>query len=416
MLEQFFKLKKNETTVGIEVTAGLTTFFSMAYVLFINPQILALTGMPTQAILLATALSAAVGTFFLAFYANVPYAQAPGMGMNAFFTYTVVFALGFTWQEALCMVFLTGIAGTIITVTRIRKKIIKAIPLSLQYTIGGSIGIFIIYSGLKNAELLTVMPNDQAVMSLNNESYTISKEVIDAFSSLVTGGGISPDMGSLNNPFALLTIIGLIFIVILMIARVKGAILIGIIFATIVGIPIGVTDISIINNPAYSVLSNFSELGKTFGAAFGPQGLGSLIADPSRYILIIFTIFTFTLTDLFDTIGTFIGTGRRSGIFTLEDEKAIQKESGLKTRMERALFADTVATSVGAVLGTSPVTTFVESASGIKVLRTYRPNKSNYWRTFFTCNLFFASHIDCPKSCHSTRTDCCWLHYAYRFF
>lgn len=365
MLEKMFQLKENNTTIGTEITAGLTTFFAMSYIIFVNPQILALTGMPTQAVFLATVLSTAVGTLILALYANVPYAQAPGMGLNAFFTYTVVFALGFSWQEALFMVFLTGIVGILITVTSIRKKIIHAIPESLQHAIGGGIGVFIAYIGIKNAQLLEFTSEGQDIIAVNNEPFTSGTEINGPINTVVTGGGIIPDLGSLTNPYALLALFGLITMVVLMVAKVKGAILIGIVLTTLVGIPMGVTDLSGLTNPANSFGSAFSELGTTFGAAFGSEGLMSLLADPSRYALILITVFAFTLTDVFDTIGTFIGTGRKAGIFTLDDEKSMDKGHGLNTKMEKALLADTVATAAGAVFGTSPVTTFVESAAGI---------------------------------------------------
>lgn len=365
MLEKFFQLKENGTTVGTEIAAGLTTFFAMSYIIFVNPQILSLTGMPTQAVFLATVLSAAVGTLIMALYANVPYAQAPGMGMNAFFTYTVVFALGFSWQEALAMVFFTGLVGVIITVTPVRKMIIRAIPESLQHAIGGGIGVFIAYIGLKNAQLLQFTSEGQDILSVNNEPYTMGTEISGAVNTVVTGGGIIPDLGNFANPYVLLAVIGLVITVILMIAKVKGAILIGIVLTTLIGIPMGVTDLSGLTNPANSITSAFSEIGTTFGAAFGSQGMGSLISDPSRYPIILITVFAFTLTDVFDTIGTFIGTGRKSGIFTVEDEKAMDAGSGLNTKMEKALLADVGATLLGSVFGTSPVTTFVESTAGI---------------------------------------------------
>lgn len=365
MLEKFFQLKENDTTITTEVTAGLTTFFAMSYIIFVNPQILSLTGMPTQAVFLATVFSTVIGTLILSLYANIPYAQAPGMGLNAFFTYTVVFTLGFSWQEALFMVFLTGLVGITITVTPIRKKIISAIPESLQHAIGGGIGVFIAYIGLKNAQLLEFTSEGQDIISVNNEPYAAGTEITGAINTVVTGGGIIPDMGSLTSPYALLAIIGLITMVVLMVAKVKGAILIGIVLTTIIGIPMGITDLSGLTNPANTFTSAFGELGVTFGAAFGSQGLGSLLADPSRYALILITVFSFTLTDVFDTIGTFIGTGRKSGIFSPEDEKSMEQGRGLNTKMEKGLLADTIATAVGAVLGTSPVTTFVESAAGI---------------------------------------------------
>src|SRR5699024_446100 len=153
-MEKFFKLKEHNTTVGTEVMAGLTTFFAMSYIIFVNPAILSLAGMPSQAVFLATILAAIVGTLIMGLFANVPYAQAPGMGLNAFFTYTVVFALGFSWQEALAMVFFCGLVNILITVTSVRKMIIQSIPISLQNAIGGGIGVFVSYIGLKNAGFL----------------------------------------------------------------------------------------------------------------------------------------------------------------------------------------------------------------------------------------------------------------------
>lgn len=149
MLEEYFQLKENNTNVGREIAAGVTTFFAMSYIVFVNPQILSLTGMPSQAVFLATIISSAIGTLIMGLYAKVPYAQAPGMGLNAFFTYTVVFALGFSWQEALAMVFICGIVNIVITMTSIRKMIIHSIPETLQHAIGGGIGVFIAYIGLK---------------------------------------------------------------------------------------------------------------------------------------------------------------------------------------------------------------------------------------------------------------------------
>lgn len=364
MLENFFQLKENDTNIGREIAAGLTTFFAMSYIVFVNPQILSLTGMPTQAVFMATIISTAIGTLILGLFAKVPYAQAPGMGLNAFFTYTVVFALGFTWQEALAMVFFCGVVNIIITVTRIRRMIIHAIPESLQHAIGGGIGVFIAYIGLKNAEFLEFTSEAQDIVAVNNAPYD-GGVVEGELNTVITGGGIIPDIVSFTNPYAMLALIGLIITAILMIRNVKGAILIGIIATTLIGIPMGVTDLSGLSNPASSFAAAFSELGVTFGAAFGSEGIGSLVADPSRYALILITVFAFTLTDIFDTIGTFIGTGRKTGIFTLEDEKSMDEGVGLHTKMEKALFADAFATAAGAVFGTSPVTTFVESAAGI---------------------------------------------------
>ena len=329
-MESFFKLKENGTNVRTEILAGLTTFFAMAYIVMVNPDILSATGMPWGAVFLATIAASIIGTLVMGLFANVPYAQAPGMGLNAFFTFTVVFSLGFTWHEALAMVFICVIINILITVTNIRKLIIKCIPESLQNAIGGGIGIFIAYIGLQNAGLIGF------------------------------GAGV-PELVPLNNASVLLTLFGLAVTVILLVRNVKGAIFIGIIITTLLGIPFGVTQVG----DTVSLSEAFSQLGTTFGAAFGNPGMLSLFSDLSKLPLVLMTIFAFSLSDTFDTIGTFIGTGRRAGIFSAEDMKALETSSGFKSKMDRALFADATATSIGAIFGTSNTTTYVESAAGI---------------------------------------------------
>jgi AGZA family xanthine/uracil permease-like MFS transporter len=353
-MEKFFKLKEHGTNVSTEVLAGFTTFFTMAYIIFVNPSMLSLTGMPYQAVFLATIIAAAVGTLVMGLFANVPYAQAPGMGLNAFFTFTVCFAFGFTWQQALAMVFICGIINILITVTRIRKSIIKSIPISLQHAIGGGIGIFIGYIGIKSAGLIQ-FTSDAGKYLLLEPSKTV-----------VADASAVPALVALNNPSVLLAVIGLVLTVVLLVLKVKGAVLIGIIASTIIGIPMGVVDVSKAGATA-GIGQAFSDLGITFGAAFGPEGMGSLFSDPTKIPLVLITIFAFSLSDTFDTIGTFIGTGRRSGIFSAEDEKSMQNSKGFKSKMDKALFADAIATSVGAIFGTSNTTTYVESAAGIGV-------------------------------------------------
>ena len=329
-MESFFKLKENGTNVRTEVLAGLTTFFAMAYIIMVNPDMLSLSGMPWGAVFLATIAASIIGTLVMGLFANVPYAQAPGMGLNAFFVFTVVFGLGFTWQEALAMVFICGVINILITVTKVRKLIIKCIPESLQNAIGGGIGIFIAYIGFQNAGLLSFE------------------------------AGI-PELVALNNPSVLLTLLGLALTIILLVKGVRGAIFIGIVVTTLLGIPFGVTQLG----ETISLSQAFSELDTTFGAAFGNPGLLSLFSDASKLPLVLMTIFAFSLSDTFDTIGTFIGTGRRAGIFTSEDMKALESGSGFKSKMDKALFADATATSIGAIFGTSNTTTYVESAAGI---------------------------------------------------
>ena len=325
-----FKLKENGTTFGREVVAGLTTFFAMAYIIAVNPGLLSQAGMEWGAVFLATIISSIIGTLIMGLVANVPYAQAPGMGLNAFFVFTVCFTLGFTWQQALSMVFICGLINIIITVTKIRKYIIKAIPRSLQNAIGGGIGIFVAYIGLLNVGIISFDSGVPALATLNQEALW-------------------------------LFLIGLALTIILLVCKVKGAILIGIVVTALLGIPMGVTATA----DTISFTEACQQLPTTFGAIFTSEGLGSLFPDITKLPLVLITIFSFSISDTFDTIGTFIGTGRRSGIFSDEDEKAMETTSGFKSKMDRALFADATATSIGAILGTSNTTTYVESAAGI---------------------------------------------------
>jgi len=323
----------------------------MAYIIFVNPQMLSQTGIPFGAVFLATIIASVAGTLVMALFANVPYAQAPGMGLNAFFTYTVVFLLGFSWKEALAMVFLCGLINILITVTKVRKLIIKAIPSSLQSAIGGGIGIFIAYLGIKNAGLLK--------FTLDPGTYT----ALDS-GTIIGGSSAVPALVDFDNKAVILSIIAIALFVILLVLKVKGAILIGIAATTIIGIPLGVVNVSDLSGTT-GLGESFSQLGETFGAALGAEGLGSLFSDASRIPLVLMTIFAFSLSDTFDTIGTFVGTGKRTGIFDAADEKALQEGTGFKSKMDKALFADSVATSIGAIFGTSNTTTYVESAAGI---------------------------------------------------
>ncbi len=331
-MKGIFKLKENGTTVGKEVVAGLTTFFAMAYIVVVNPTILSSAGMEWGAVFLASIISAVVGTLIMGLVANVPYAQAPGMGINAFFVYTVCFGLGFTWQQTLSMVFVCGLINILITVTKLRKYIIKAIPSSIQSAIGGGIGIFVAYCGLLNVKFID-------------------------FSSGV------PAMSILDQPSLWLFLIGLLLTVVLLVCKVKGAILIGIVATALIGIPMGVT----VMTDAVSFSQACQQLPSTFCVIFTEEGLPSLFADAAKIPLVLITIFSFSLTDTFDTIGTFIGTGRKAGLFTDEDEQVMENKPGFKSKMDKALFADATATSIGAIFGTSNTTTYVESAAGIAV-------------------------------------------------
>ncbi len=347
-MEKFFKLKENGTNASTEVLAGLTTFFAMAYIIVVNPTVLSQSGMEWGAVFLATIISAIIGTLIMGLVANVPYAQAPGMGLNAFFVFTVCFGLKFTWQQALSMVFICGLINILITVTKIRKYIIKAIPRSLQNAIGGGIGVFIAYIGLKSANIINFTNDTGAAVDIGASIH--GSQIVPTLSGFAS-----------SEKATLLAIIGLVVTIVLLMLNVKGAIFIGIIVTALIGIPMGLTRMGEVE----SFNDALKSLPKTFGVIFTDKGLVSLFNDPSKLPIVLVTIFSFSLSDTFDTIGTFIGTGRRSGIFSEEDEKSMETTAGFKSKMDKALFADAVATSIGAIVGTSNTTTYVESAAGI---------------------------------------------------
>ncbi len=312
-LENFFELTKNDTSVRTEVLAGLTTFVTMAYILFVNPIILADAGLDQGAVFMATALAAAISTLFMGLFANYPFALAPGMGLNAFFAYVMVGAMGIAWQTALGAVFLSGIIAVIVTLTGLRELLIKAIPVPLKHAVGAGIGLFIAFIGLQNAGI-----------------------VVGSEATLV-------DLGDFTNPSTLLATIGLIITAVLIARGVRGGILLGIIITTIIGIPMGITQIpqSLVSTPP-SMLPGFMKLDVISALKF------SLFP-------VIFSLF---FADLFDTIGTFVGVASRTGM--------IDEHGNLK-RGNKALFADSIGTVIGSLLGTSNTTTYVESAAGVSV-------------------------------------------------
>ena len=312
MLERLFQLRKNNTTIKTEILAGITTFMTMAYILFVNPTILSTTGMDFTAVMIGTAIAAAVGTFLTAFLAKIPFAQAPGMGLNAFFTFSVVLGMGYTWQQGLAIVLLSGVLFLLITISPLRSKMIEMIPRSLKYAISGGIGLFIALIGLLNAEIITANDN---LLSLN----------------------------LIGKPQAL-ALLGVAITFILMLLKVKGALLISIVATTIIGIFTGVT-----NLPSELTLANVSLAPVFLQFDFNLLSLG--------LIPLITTILSFTLVDMFDSIGTLVGTAGNVGMLD---------EEGNLPQGDKALVADAVATCVGACLGTSTVTTYVESATGIE--------------------------------------------------
>lgn len=333
MLEKLFKLKENNTNVRTEITAGITTFMTMAYILAVNPSILGEAGMDPTGVLLATCLASFIGTACMAFMANLPFALSAGMGLNAFLTYTVVLGFGYPWQVALLAVFIEGIIFIVLSVTKVREAIFDAIPFSLKNAVSVGIGLFIAFIGLQNAGL-----------SVGNSSTLVS---IVSFTDNFNTAGIS----------ALLAVIGTIATAVLYIKNVKGSILIGILGTWVLGIICQLTGLYTVDaaNGYYSLLptlamTDFTKLGETFGQCFNVDFSSVGIFN---FIVI---IFSFLFVDLFDTLGTLIGVSTKAGMLD---------EEGKLPKIKPALLADAIATTAGAVLGTSTTTTFVESSAGV---------------------------------------------------
>ena len=332
MLEKIFKLKERGTNVKTEIAAGITTFMTMAYILAVNPNILSATGMDSTAVLLATCLASFIGTVCMAFMADLPFALSAGMGLNAYMAYTVCGNLGYPWQVALLAVFIEGIIFIVLSLTKVREAIFDAIPLSLKRAVSVGIGLFIAFIGLQNAGLAV---DSSTLVQLVN------------FRENFNTTGIC----------ALLAIIGLLLMSILYIKRVKGAILIGIVATWILGILCELTGLYVpdAESGAFTLISSFSmtdfsKLGDTFGQCF------NIDFDAVGIFNFIVVIFSFLFVDLFDTLGTLIGVSTKAGL--------LDKEGKLPA-IRPALMADAVATTAGAVLGTSTTTTFVESSAGV---------------------------------------------------
>ncbi|MBO5920465.1 MAG: NCS2 family permease [Bacteroidales bacterium] len=311
MLTKLFGFKKGEMNVRTEIFAGLTTFLTMAYILAINPNILGDTGMDKGALFTTTVLISGCATIFMGLYAKLPFALAPGMGLNAFFAYTVCIVLGYSWQFALTAVFLEGLIFIILTLTNIREKLVYLIPDTLKNSISAGIGLYIAFIGLKSAGVI-----------VNNDATLVS-------------------LGKITSGAPLLCIIGIVITSLLMVKNVKGGLLIGILATTIIGIPMGVTQFN-------GVVSTPPSIEPIFFKFQWDQ-----VLTQDMFII----VFTFLFVDLFDTIGTIIGVTTRAGMFDKDG-----KIPGLK----KAFLVDAVATTAGAAMGTSTVTTFVESAAGVE--------------------------------------------------
>ena len=333
MLEKFFRLKENNTTVKTEVAAGVTTFMTMAYILAVNPSILSEAGMNANAVLIATCIASFIGTLCMAFMANMPFALSAGMGLNAYLAYTVVLGQGISWQVALFAVFVEGLVFIVLSLTNVREAIFNAIPLTLKKGVSVGIGLFIAFIGLQNAGL-----------AVDSSTLVTITSFVDNFNT--------------HGICALLAIVGLLVTATLYIKNVRGSILVGIVVTWGLGILCQFAGIYVPNPEvgAYSLLpsgiisADFSALGETFGQCFK---LDFSAVGLFNFIVI---VFSFLFVDLFDTLGTLIGVATKADM--LDNE-------GRLPNVKPALMADAIATSAGAVLGTSTVTTFVESSAGV---------------------------------------------------
>lgn len=314
MLEKLFKLKENKTTVRIEIVAGIITFLTMSYILVVNPNILSATGMDRSALFTATAVATILGTLFMAFIANLPIAQAPGMGLNSFFAFSVVLGLGYSWQMALTAVFIQGIIFVLLTFFNIRELIVKSIPNTIKYAIPAGIGLFITFLGLQNAGI--IVKDENTMLTL----------------------------GAMSDPHVWVALLGLILTAVLYYKRVHGAFLIGIASATIFAVVLGLVQV-----PEGSLVSLPPDISPIF--------LKFEWANIFTFDMVI-VVFTFLFVNLFDTIGTLLGVASKIGI---------TDKDGNFPQIKKALFADALGTVFGAVVGTSTVTSYVESASGVAV-------------------------------------------------
>lgn len=332
MLENHFKLKEHGTTVRTEVVAGITTFMTMAYILAVNPSILSAAGMDASAILMATALASFIGCMCMALLANYPFALAPGLGLNAYFAYTICGSMGYSWQFALFAVFVEGLVFIVLSLTNVREAIFDAIPLQLKKGVSVGIGLFCAFIGLQNANIVVDGATLVTIVNFRENFHTV---------------GIG----------ALLAIFGLMLISVLYVKRVKGSMLIGIVATWLVGIVCQITGIYQVTPEAgfYSLIPSWTDfnlgaLALTAGQCFNFGAISFNVVD---FIII---MCSFLFVDMFDTLGTLIGVANKADMLD---------KDGKLPRVREALLADAIATSVGAVLGTSTTTTFVESSSGV---------------------------------------------------
>ena len=331
-LKRFFKLEEKGTNIRTEIIAGVTTFATMAYILAVNPGILADAGLDGQAVFVATALATVIGTVAMGLLANLPFAMAPGMGLNAFFAYSVVIGMGYTPQFALAAVLVEGVIFIILSKTGIRTKLFNAIPLTLKYAVGAGIGLFIIFIGLKNAGVV------------------------------IADGATLVAMGNLRSAAPAIALIGVVITIVLLARKVKGALLIGIILTWLIGIIAQLAgwykidfSASMYDLIPSAVVSAPPSLSSTIGQCF--KGLAEVFTNTSTFLSFLSVMVTFLFVDIFDTLGTLAGVASKAKMLN---------EKGELEKSDQALFADAIGTTVGAILGTSTVTTYIESAAGVQ--------------------------------------------------
>ena len=343
-----FGLNQHSTNIRTEVLAGVTTFLTMAYIIFVNPALLSKTGMDYQSVLVATCLSAALGSLIMGLWARYPFALAPGMGLNAFFVFTIVLTMGYTWQQALAIVFISGIIFIILTITGLRTAIIESIPPAIKHAIPAGIGLFIAFIGLNSAGIVKV--NQGPILDIiYSQELTDKDNLID---HVLTAPPQVLEFGNFGQPAIWVAIAGFLLISVLTVLKVRGAFFLAILGTTLIGLPLEVTHFpESWSMEGISLSSTWLQL--DFGGLFQNSEQGAWVT----WVVTLFTVvISFTLVDLFDTIGTLLGTAAKGGF--LDD-------NGRLPRMNKALLADAVATTFGALAGTSTVTTYIESASGI---------------------------------------------------
>lgn len=355
MLEKLFHLQAHGTSVSKEIVCGMTTFLTMSYILFVNPAIVSESGMPFTGIFVATALAAAICSFIMGFVANVPFAMASGMGMNTFFAYTICISMGFHWKEGLALVFITGIIHVAIMLTGMRKRLVNAIPHHLRMAFGIGLGLFIGYVGLKNAGLLafTTPPGEYSIL---------------AGGTIISTSAVVPSLVSRIGGHQIIALVGLTVMIMLLALERKtgesyGALPVGILAATFIGIPMNVTNIL---GAKLIDLTVVLEIKEVFFSFWGDPGLLSIISSPNKIMLSLLIVLILLVTNVIDSIGTILGIGQiqKAEVITSEDMEHF-KRKGETAKLDTVLACNSLGGCVAAVLGTTSVTTFMESITGI---------------------------------------------------